>query len=383
MPDDIGLAEALLGLQGFRVLAVYEEPAELSVVVETLAAEIMFCRGCGGRAEAHDRMSVQLRDLPCFGRPVRLVWRKRVACPEPWCGNRTWTEECEAARPRLLMTARAGRELTRQVGELARPVSSVARENGLAWGTVMSAVRYYGQPLVDASDRVSRVRAAGLDETKFLSADGRRATQYVTSVVDLDRCKIIDLVEGNSADDISRWCTSRPRGFLRAITVVATDLTESYRAGITPYLDHALRVADPFHVVRLANRAVDQVRRRVQNQVIGHRGRKHDPLFRIRKLLDSGAERLGEYGYQRLLLGLRIGDPDQEVLGAWLAKESVREVYLSEDVEEAATLLDKAIVGCRQDAFLSSVLSGERSSDGGSRPSTITARAPATVPPRA
>lgn len=77
MPDDIGLAEALLGLEGFRVLAVYEEPAELSVVVETLAAEIMFCRGCGGRAEAHDRMSVQLRDLPCFGRPVRLVWRKR------------------------------------------------------------------------------------------------------------------------------------------------------------------------------------------------------------------------------------------------------------------------------------------------------------------
>ena len=154
------------------------------------------------------------------------------------------------------------------------------------------------------------------DETKFLSADGRRATQYVTSVVDLDRCKVIDLVEGNSADDISRWCTSRPRGFLRAITVVATDLTESYRAGITPYLDHALRVADPFHVVRLANRAVDQVRRRVQNQVIGHRGRKHDPLFRIRKLLDSGAERLGEYGYQRLLLGLRIGDPDQEALGA-------------------------------------------------------------------
>jgi transposase len=244
------------------VLAVYEEPAELSVVVETLAAEIMFCRGCGGRAEAHDRMSVPLRDLPCFARPVRLVWRKRRwRCPEPWCGSRTWTEECEAARPRLLMTTRAGREL-------ARPVSSVARENGLAWGTVMSAVRYYGQPLVDASDRVRRVRAAGLDETKFLSADGRRATQYVTSVVDLDRCKVIDLVEGNSADDISRWCRGRPRGFLRAITVVATDLTESYRAGITPYLDHALRVADPFHVVR------------VRREAPCFRGRVRDPPLR-------------------------------------------------------------------------------------------------------
>lgn len=231
MPDDIGLAEALLGLDGFRVLAVYEEPAELSVVVERLAGDAVFCHGCGSRAEAQDRMSIQLRDLSCFGRPVRLVWRKRRwRCREPWCGNRTWTEESEAARPRLLMTARAGREVTRQVGELARPVSSVARENGLAWGTVMSAVRYYGQPLVDASDRVGQVRAAGLDETKFLSANGQHATQYVTSVVDLDRCTVVDLVEGNSADDISRWCRSRPRGFLRAIKVVATDLTESYRA---------------------------------------------------------------------------------------------------------------------------------------------------------
>ena len=129
MTDDIGLAEALLGLDDFRVLAVSEDPTELGIVVEMLAGETVFCRACGGRAEAQDRMPVQLRDLHCFGRPVRLVWRKRRwRCRESWCGNRTWTEECESARPRLLMTARAGVEVTRQVGELARPVSSFARE---------------------------------------------------------------------------------------------------------------------------------------------------------------------------------------------------------------------------------------------------------------
>ena len=50
-----------------------------------------------------------------------------------------------------------------------------------------------------------------------------------------------------------------------------------------------------------------------------------------------------------MLLGLRAGDPHDEVLGAWLAKESVRDVYLTEDPAEAAVLLDKAIVGCMQD----------------------------------
>ena len=55
-------------------------------------------------------------------------------------------------------------------------------------------------------------------------------------------------------------------GWLGAVRVVATDLAESYRAGISPHLDHATRVADPFHVVRVANRCVDKVRRRVQNE---------------------------------------------------------------------------------------------------------------------
>ena len=108
-------------------------------------------------------------------------------------------------------------------------------------------------------------------------------------------------------------------------------------------------MADPFHVVRVGGRCLDKVRRRVQNETLGHRGRKDDPLYRIRKLLLTGAERLDERGERRMLLGLRIGDPRDEVLGAWLAKESVREVYLTDDPAVAATLLDKAIAGCAAD----------------------------------
>ena len=55
-------------------------------------------------------------------------------------------------------------------------------------------------------------------------------------------------------------------------------------------------------------------------------------------------------GLDRLLLGLRLGDPDDEVLGGWVAKESLRDVYLTDDRETAELLLDKTIEGCRQDA---------------------------------
>jgi transposase len=114
-------------------------------------------------------------------------------------------------------------------------------------------------------------------------------------------------------------------------------------------LDHAVRVAEPFQVVRVANRCLDQVRRRVQNETTGHRGRERDPLYRIPKLLVTGAERLDGTGPERMLPSTRLGDPDQEVMGAWLAKESVRDVYLTGDLQDAETLVDKAIEGCRQD----------------------------------
>ncbi len=74
-----------------------------------------------------------------------------------------------------------------------------------------------------------------------------------------------------------------------------------------------------------------------------------DPLYKIRKLLLTGTERVNEKGQERVLLGLRAGDPNNEVLGAPLAKESVRDVYLSTNRAQAELLLDKAIKGCQVD----------------------------------
>jgi transposase len=343
------LAEAMLGLDGFVVLEVLERPDELVIRVETTAT-VVGCDGCGVRAEAQDRVRVAVRDLACFGRPARLVWvKRRWRCREPLCARKTWTETSAQLDAQVVLTRRAGAEACRQVGELARPVSKVAEELGVCWWTVMNAVIEHGTRLVDDPARVGTVRHLGVDETAFLAANRHHSTVYVTGLVDLRRSVMIDMVEGNRAADLRRWTAGTDPHWLGDIRVVATDLAQSYRAGLSPHLDHARRVADPFHVVRVANRCLDKVRRRVQNDTLGHRGRKHDPLYRIRKLLLSGAERLDERGTDRLLLGLRAGDPHDEVLGAWLAKESVREIYLATTWADARLLLHKAIAGCLAD----------------------------------
>jgi transposase len=63
------------------------------------------------------------------------------------------------------------------------------------------------------------------------------------------------MVEGNSAADLRRWLAAADGAWVAEIRVVATDLAESFRAGLSPALDHARRVADPFHVVRVRHEA--------------------------------------------------------------------------------------------------------------------------------
>jgi len=112
MNDASGLAEALLGLDGFRVLKVDETPAEVVVTVETFS-DVEGCSSCGVRAEAQDRMRVDIRDLPCFGRPARLVWMKRRwRCRDGDCPAKTWTEGTRHMACRAVLTARAGMEAT-------------------------------------------------------------------------------------------------------------------------------------------------------------------------------------------------------------------------------------------------------------------------------
>jgi transposase len=344
--DGSGLADALLGLPGFRVLEVSETDDELTVRVETTLTTAG-CGGCGTRAVAHERREVAVRDLACFGRPTRLVWvKRRWRCPDRDCDAKTWTEQTPHVDAQVVLTRRAGAEACRQVGEHARPVSTVADELGVCWWTVMNAVVEHGTPLVDDPARVGVVTQLGVDETSFLRANRHHSTVYATGLVDLQRHRLIDMVQGNAAKDLRKWCAGADTDWLELIAVVATDLTDSYRAGMSPHLDHATRVADPFHVVRVGNRCIDAVRRRVQQRVLGHRGRKADPLYGIRKLLLTGDERIDEKGRQRITDGLRAGDPDGEVLAAWLAKESVRDVYLADNRADAFTLLAIAVWRC-------------------------------------
>jgi transposase len=327
----------LVGLPDVTVLAVDDQPgAPLRVHVEQ-RVDRPRCAGCGQWAWAKERPSVELVDLGCFGRPARLVWRKhRWRCPAPACPVGSWTsQDPTIAAARLAMTDRAGRWATLQVGRNGRTVNEIARELGCDWHTVNDAVIAYGTPLVEDPARIGQVTAVGLDEVLFAREGPGRTHSWSTTIADVEGGQLLDVIPGRSAAGACRWFDTRPSGWCEQIAWAVLDLSGPWRLTFDTMLPWARQVADPFHLVKLANQRLDEVRRRVQNETLGHRGRKRDPLYRSRRLLTKADERLDDRRRTKLLGLLEAGDPRHEVRTAWHAKEVVRSIYDHHDPDLA------------------------------------------------
>jgi transposase len=152
---------------------------------------------------------------------------------------------------------------------------------------------------------------------------------------------LLVVVRGRDSAGPCRWLAARPEAWRANIAWATLDLSGPYRSVFDTMLPDAVQVADPFHVIKLANSKLDECRRRVQNETLGHRGRKHDPLYRCRRLLTKADERLDDHGRTRLLGLLDAGDPRGEVRMAWHAKEVVRSLYDHTDPDLAVAFVER------------------------------------------
>ena len=330
------MCEILVGLPEVNVLGIEDGQPALEIHVEC-RTERPGCPTCGVLAHLKDQRIVTLVDLPCFGRCTRLLWHKRRwRCPDPDCASGSWTEEDHRiAASRLAMTDRAGRWITEQVGRCARSVNEVAKELGCDWHTVNDAVVAYGEALVDHPGRFGTVEALGLDEALMVRRGPWRRQEFSTQFVDVDRGQLLDVVPGRSGTEPLAWLAGQGKEWCDQVRFATLDLSGPYRKVFTLMTPGAVQVADPFHLIRLANAKLDECRRRVQNDTLGHRGRKADPLYRCRRLLTKAEERLDEGGREKLMGLLRAGDPHGDVATMWQAKEAVRELYAHGDPDLA------------------------------------------------
>ena len=343
--------DALFGVPGVHVLDVDRDELQRFVITVETEDDVGGCPDCGVVAVGHGRRVHTLADAPCFGVPVLLHWRKRLwRCPEPLCPRGTFSEVDDLAAARAKLTNRAIAWATDALTFDDTTVSALARHLGVDWHTCWDGIEAEAARRVADPARLSGVRVLGVDEHIWRPSRIGDKDRAVTTMVDLTRdehgvlhARLLDAVVGRSGTAYATWLTEQGEGFTSGVEQAALDPFRGYANAIRDELPDAVAVLDAFHVVKLGTQVVDEVRRRVQQDTLGRRGHRHDPLYRIRGLLRRGQEYLSEKQTAKLNTCLRLGDPGFEVTYAWHAYQRLRSMYQADTPEQGRAIAEAVI----------------------------------------
>ena len=312
-----------------------------------------WCRRCGCEGTPRGTVVRRLAHEPFGWRPTTLlVTVRRYRCGE--CGH-VWRQDMsKAAEPRAKLSRRALRWALEGLVVAHLTVARIAEGLAVSWNTANDAVLAEGKRLLIADpSRFDGVTAIGVDEHVWRHT--RKGDKYVTVIIDLTPvrddtgpARLLDMVEGRSKQAFKTWLAARPQAWRAGVEVVAMDGFTGFKTATTEELPDATAVMDPFHVVRLAGDALDQCRRRVQQELHGHRGRAEDPLYRARRTLHTGADLLTPRQQARLD-ALFVGDDHVQLEATYGVYQQLVAAYRDPD---------RAKGRAKMEAFIASISSG-------------------------
>ena len=150
------------------------------------------------------------------------------------------------------------------------------------------------------------------------------------------------MIPGRSKASFKAWLTAQPESWKNRIEVVAMDGFTGFKTAACEALPGAVAVMDPFHVVRLGGDALDQCRRRIQQQLFKRRGRKDDPLYKTRRTLHTGTKLLTDRQCERLS-SLFDHEKHVAVEATWEVYRAMVAAYREPDRAKATTMMEKLI----------------------------------------
>jgi transposase len=335
---DVG-ATVLLGIAGLAVenMTLEVDGARVAHVV-TADEGAAACPVCGVvSTSVRGHAVTRPRDVPYGDTPVQLVWRKRRwRCREAACPRGSFTESLPEVTARARVTTRLRRECGAGIANRFSCVQAGALHYRISWPVAHRAYVAHVEQTLAAP--LPPVCVLGIDETRRGKikweqdpATGRWRVahdRWHTAVVDAAGTGgLLAHVDGRTAAKVAEWLLAQPDPWRAGITHVTIDLSASYLRAVTDALPDAVVVADRFHLVRLANDMLTEVRQRATRDVRGRRGRKKDPEWAGRRRLLTAHERLTPAAFATLWNSLiEAGDPGLEILHAYTVKENLRQL---------------------------------------------------------
>ena len=338
-------ASVLFNLPEYDVIEVAgDEAGGRRVVISTPIHEAA-CPGCGVlTTRVHQHTLQRVRDVP-FDGLIEVAWlKKRWRCVEILCTRRTFTEATAEVPSRARLTTRLKEAITTAVAGEVRAVDRVASQYGISWPTVQRLITAAALALATRRRQRPRLVAQlGIDEHRFRSVrwfknevgSWQRVEPWMITFVDLANGEVLDVVDGRDSAAVAGWLAAQPRWWRRRVEVVAIDPSAAFRSAVRRWLPKARVSVDHFHLVKLGNDMLTDVRRRVSWDLHGRRGRGTDLAWAHRLLLLRGYDTLSERGRARLDDVLANDDPTQEIGAAWGVKEQLRLLLKSTTLTDA------------------------------------------------
>jgi transposase len=286
------------------------------------------CPACGGTNTLRKGGVVRrFRGLPIGSKAVTIVFRvPRIQC-----------RDCNAIRQTPIGFADPRRSYTRSfaqyVLELARKMTirDVAAHLGVSWDLVKEIVKN------DLQKRFSRPKLKDLRQIAIDEISIGKGHRYLTVVLDLETGIVVHVGHGKGGEALLKFWKRLRRCGAR-IEAVATDMSPAYIDAVSTHLPNAVLVFDRFHVVKLFNEKLSNLRRELYRTAKD--GLERNVLKGTRWLLLKRPENLdaAHNEHERLAEALRLNAP---LATAYYLKEELREFWEQDDAEEAqAFLLD-------------------------------------------
>ena len=338
-----------LGGLGLEVTGQRLEPDRAVLACRVAEADPgdRWCRRCGCEGTVRDSVVRRLAHEPFGWRPTTLaVTVRRYRCLG--C-RRVWRQDTTAAaEPKAKLTRAAVRWALEALVLQHLTVARVAEGLAVAWSTANDAVLAEGHRVLIADPaRFDGVTTIGVDEHVWRHT--RRGDKFVTVVIDLTPIRnssgpsrLLDMIEGRSKQAFTAWLAARPQAWRDGVDVVAMDGFTGFKTATSQELPRATAVMDPFHVVRLGGDALDRCRRRVQQDLHGHRGRTNDPLYRARRTLHTGDDLLTEKQTARLQALFAV-EEHVEVEATWGIYQRMISAYRHPDRTQGRHLMHAVI----------------------------------------
>jgi transposase len=244
------------------------------------------------------------------------------------------TEDVPWARP----GARLTRDLEHVIAWLAQRTdkTSICRLLRVAWETVQGVVMRVVADYLDDS-RLDRLYHLGVDEISY-----KRGHQYLTVIANHDNGRVVWVAKGRNQAALEGFFGALGPERCAQVKAISMDMAPIWRDPCTTHIPQAAMCFDPFHVVKMANEALDAVYKQA--------GRDHgtgtgDRAWRrTRYALRAGAERLEPEHHQLIA---RLRRTRYGLWRAWELKEGLRGLYDTEP-DDAARYLKRWITSAKR-----------------------------------